>query len=152
MPIFLLLFIIVPLIEIALFIQVGDQVGVLPTVALVVLTAVIGVLLLRWQGIATLMRARERMQAGQVPAQEMVEGFLLAVAGIMLLTPGFFTDSLGFLLLVPQLRQGLYKTVSRRMVIRRAGPGRQGEPEGRTFDGEFERGKPTDQDSLPPKK
>ena len=70
MPFLFILFIIIPLFEIYLFIQVGEQVGGLNTVALVVLTAVIGVLLLRWQGLQTLMRARERMAAGEVPAQD----------------------------------------------------------------------------------
>jgi UPF0716 protein FxsA len=99
------LFIAVPIVEMVVLIQVGQQIGALWTIALVLLTAFIGINLLRHQGLATLSRASWRIQAGQIPAQEMLEGILLAVGGALLLTPGFVTDSIGFLLLVPFSRQ-----------------------------------------------
>jgi UPF0716 protein FxsA len=99
------LFIAVPIIEMVVLIQVGQQIGALWTVALVLLTAFIGINLLRHQGLATLSRASWRIQSGQIPAQEMLEGILLAVGGALLLTPGFVTDAIGFLLLVPFTRQ-----------------------------------------------
>ena len=142
MPIALLLFIVVPLIEIALFIQVGDAIGVLSTVALVVITAVIGVSLLRWQGLETMSRARSRMQAGEMPAREMAEGLMLLVAGITLLTPGFFTDAIGFVLLIPWSRYGLFRLVAPYIVVRGGfAPGRhspRGDDE-HTFEGEYRR-------------
>jgi len=99
------LFIAVPIVEMVVLIQVGQQIGALWTIALVLLTAFIGINLLRHHGLATLNRANWRMQSGQIPAQEMLEGILLAVGGALLLTPGFVTDSIGFLLLLPFTRQ-----------------------------------------------
>ncbi|HEY7884001.1 MAG TPA: FxsA family protein [Cellvibrionaceae bacterium] len=146
--VFLLLFISIPLVEIALFIEVGGEIGALPTVALVVLTAVVGVILLRWQGLVTLLRARERMAAGQMPAQEMLEGLLLAIGGVLLLVPGFFTDAVGFALLIPPVRRLIYRWLKLRMVVvsRRQQP----QDDGHTFDGEYRRDD-KDQDSLPPR-
>jgi len=99
------LFIIIPIIEIAVFIQAGSWLGTGTTLLLILVTAVIGVTLIRQQGIETLFRAQQKMQSGEVPAIEMIEGFLLAIAGVLLITPGFFTDSIGFLLLIPPLRK-----------------------------------------------
>ena len=106
-PVLALIFLIVPIVEIYVLIQVGQVIGALWTVLFVVLTAVIGVQLLRLQGLSTLMRAQQRMQGGQLPAEEMAEGIGLVVAGAFLLTPGFVTDALGFLLLVPAFRRWL---------------------------------------------
>jgi len=99
------LFIAIPIIEMVVLIQVGQQIGALWTIVLVLLTAFIGINLLRYQGLSTLSRATWRMQSGQIPAKEMLEGILLAVGGALLLTPGFVTDTIGFLLLVPFTRQ-----------------------------------------------
>ncbi len=110
MPLFYLfaaLFIILPLVEIALFIQVGGLIGTLPTVLLVVATAAAGIALLRHQGLATLRRAQDTLGRGEVPALSLLEGAALLVAGALLLTPGFLTDALGFLLLIPPLRRRL---------------------------------------------
>ena len=87
-----------------LLIEVGGYIGTLPTIAAVMITAVIGVALLRRQGLATLTRGMSRLQRGELPAREMVEGLLLAVAGALLLTPGFVTDAVGFVLLTPVTR------------------------------------------------
>ncbi len=110
MPFFrymLLIFILVPIVEIYFLIKVGDVIGALPTVLLVVFTAFLGVFLLRWQGLSTLYRVQTSLAQGELPAGAMVEGLLLLVAGALLLTPGFVTDTIGFTLLVPPLRQRL---------------------------------------------
>jgi len=101
----LLLFVLVPLVEIAILIQAGGVIGVGWTVFCVVLTAAVGALLVRAQGLSTLLRANRSMRSGVVPAVEMLEGACLLVAGALLLTPGFVTDAAGFLLLTPALRR-----------------------------------------------
>ena len=140
---FLVLFIAIPLVEIYFLIQIGEVIGAWPTILLVVLTAVIGVGLLRWQGFSTLMRFQSELAGGTLPALPMLEGILLVVAGALLLTPGFVTDSIGFLLLVPPLRQGLIRWAIRRGVIRTGppggGPGQPGPGGPRTIEGEFQR-------------
>ena len=95
----------VPLIEIAVFIEVGQHIGLGATLALIVATAMAGTALLRYQGLATLARARETVARGDVPLQEVLDGVCLLVAGALLLTPGFFTDAAGALLLVPIVRR-----------------------------------------------
>lgn len=100
----LLAFILVPIAEIALLIHVGGLIGTWETVALVVLTAVIGTALFRAQGTRVLLRAQEVMAQGGFPAQELFDGICILVAGVLLLTPGFITDGLGLALLVPGLR------------------------------------------------
>ena len=97
----LLIFFLTPIVEMYLLIEVGGYIGAWPTIGLVMLTAVIGVALLRVQGLATLTRGMGRLQRGEVPAEEMAEGILLAIAGALLLTPGFVTDAVGFTFLVP---------------------------------------------------
>jgi UPF0716 protein FxsA len=105
LPLFLLLFISIPLIEIYLLIEVGGAIGALPTVIAVVSTAVLGITLIRIQGFSTLQKAQHSMAQGVPPAMEMFEGVMLLIAALCLLMPGFFTDTLGFLLLVPPLRK-----------------------------------------------
>ena len=104
---FLLLFVAVPLAELALLIKVGEIIGVLPTIALVIATAVIGVSLLKRQGLAALDKARKTLEAGDFPVESVVDGACLLVAGAFLLTPGLLTDTAGFLLLVPAFRHGI---------------------------------------------
>lgn len=105
MPLLILLVLIgVPIVEIAVFIQVGGWIGLWPTIATVVLTALVGTALLRQQGFATLMKVRESLAAGRLPMAEVFDGVCLLVAGALLLTPGFVTDAIGLLLFVPQLR------------------------------------------------
>ncbi len=111
MPILFIIFIVVPMVEIALFIQAGDWFGLAPTLLMIILTAVIGITLLRQQGLSTLYKAQQKMNQGEIPAMEMVEGILLAIAGALLITPGFFTDTVGFLLLIPTFRHYLFKSV-----------------------------------------
>ena len=107
MPFLFLLFVLVPVIEIALFIRVGGAIGLFPTLAIVLGTAALGTWLLRREGMATLARARTRMAAGELPADQLVEGLLLFAGGLMLLTPGFMTDAAGFACLLPPSRRWL---------------------------------------------
>ena len=110
----LLLFMLIPFVEMWILIEVGGWIGALPTIGLVVLTATIGLSLLKQQGLSTLMRARRKMDEGAIPASELVSGVMIAVGGALLLTPGFVTDALGFALLIPQTRQWLlFKLIDR---------------------------------------
>jgi UPF0716 protein FxsA len=101
----LLLLIGLPLIEIYFLIEVGSEIGALPTIALSILTAAIGSWLVRLQGFGLLSRVREMTDRGEVPALEVLDGALLLVAGLFLLLPGFLTDAVGFLLLIQPFRQ-----------------------------------------------
>lgn len=113
-PLFFVLFLVIPIIEIFFLIKVGEVIGAFPTIILVVLTAVIGAALLRQQGLSTLARFQQNISTGKLPAQEMVEGILLAVGGALLMTPGFVTDTMGFLCLIPMSRQAIAKTIIKR--------------------------------------
>ena len=140
----LILFLVMPLAEIWVLIEVGSEVGAIATVALVVLTAVVGAALMRAQGLATLLRARSSMAKGEVPALEMLEGAVILIAGALLLTPGFITDAAGFACLVPTVRRRL---ILGAVKLQPAGPHRgparphQGP---RTLEGEYWR--PDDRD------
>ena len=105
MIISLLLFVGIPLAELYLLIQVGSEIGALPTIGLSIFTALLGGALVRVQGFSILLRVQEAMAKNEVPALQMMDGALLLVAGLVLLLPGFFTDIVGFLLLIPALRQ-----------------------------------------------
>ena len=109
--------VLVPIIEIALFIEVGGWLGLWPTLAIVVLTALIGAALLRRQGLAVLRDLEARVRAAEDPRGPILHGILILVAGIVLLTPGFFTDTVGFLLLVPAVRSGLIEHLGKRIVV-----------------------------------
>lgn len=102
---FLAIFVAMPIIEIAVFIQAGELIGLWPTIGVVVLTAIIGTSLMRAQGLQTLAKAQSQMDQGEMPIGAMFDGICILVAGVLLLTPGFVTDTFGFLLLVPPLRQ-----------------------------------------------
>ncbi|MEC7413900.1 MAG: FxsA family protein [Pseudomonadota bacterium] len=113
----LLLFFLTPIVEMYLLIEVAGYIDAWPTIALVMLTAVVGVALLKRQGVATLTRGVQRMQQGQMPATEMAEGILLAVAGALLITPGFVTDFVGFMLLFPPSRIVIAKSLMSRVMM-----------------------------------
>lgn len=106
-----LFFLIVPFVEIYVLLQVGGLIGAFPTIFLVVFTAVLGAWLLRRQGFATWQRFQANLNQGTIPAYEMVEGPILLVGGALLLTPGFFTDILGFACLIPPLRKKIAQYV-----------------------------------------
>lgn len=107
MKILFFVFVLLPILELALLIKVGSLIGVLPTILLVFLTAAIGMALLRKQGFATLAKATSKLESGQIPLHELVEAVFLAVGGALLLAPGFITDLLGLACLTPGLRQVL---------------------------------------------
>ncbi len=135
MRLILILLIVMPILEIWVLIQVGGVIGALPTVALVILTAAVGIALLRRQGISTLLRVREKLERGEVPASEMAEGVFLAVGGLLLLLPGFITDCLGFCCLIPGLRRGLIEWGLRHSVVHK----RSGATDSHTIEGEYHR-------------
>ncbi len=146
MAFFLLIaFITVPIVEIAVFIQVGDWIGLWPTLAVVILTAVAGTALLRQQGLSILFRIQENLEANRVPVRELFDGVCLVIAGALLLTPGFVTDTIGFVLFVPPARAAIAAWIAARMVARadvrfhttQSGP-RPGPGGGPVIDGEFE--------------
>ena len=110
-----LIFIAVPPIEIAIFIEVGGAIGVWPTVAIVLLTALLGATLLRVQGLATWRRAEEAMRRGEPPVAEMLDGVFLIAAALLMVTPGLFTDCVGFLLLIPPIRRAIGRFAARRI-------------------------------------
>ncbi len=107
----LLAFIIVPIVEIALLVHVGGLIGTWQTIGLVVLTAVIGTALFRAQGFRVLMRTQDVLAQGGFPAKELFDGICILVAGVLLLTPGFVTDALGLMLLMPGLRVWIGRTL-----------------------------------------
>jgi UPF0716 protein FxsA len=116
-----LVFVTVPIIEIALFIQVGGWIGLWPTLAIVVLTAVAGTMLVRVQGLQTLARLQSSLNEGGDPVNPIAHGALILVAGVLLLTPGFFTDALGLSLLVPAVRARLIRWGASRITVQAAG-------------------------------
>lgn len=118
-PLLLVGFVGVPVVEIALFIVVGRQIGVLPTIGIVLLTAMLGASLVSRQGRGAMRDVRDELAAGRFPGPQLAHGAMILVAGALLLTPGFLTDATGFALLVPAVREGL-----RRWAVRRYGTGR----------------------------
>jgi len=138
----LVLLIGVPLLEIYVVIQVGEAIGVLPTLALLVLDAIAGAALMRSQGRAVFSKARQTLMAGRVPTREILDGALVIVGGALLIAPGFITDLLGALLLLPPSRaraRGLVVGYFTRRLPGVGGPGRHrpGAPRqrpGRDFD------------------
>lgn len=110
------LFIGIPIIEISVLIRVSTVIGGFNTIAFVIFTAVLGAYLVKQQGLATLAKLQEEANAGRVPAQQIVEGVALLVAGAVLLTPGFVTDVFGFALLIPKLRLAIISWVAKKTV------------------------------------
>jgi len=139
------LFILIPILEIYLLIQVGGVIGALPTVLIVIATAAIGAFLLRLQSIATLQRVQTTLSQGEMPAIELMEAVILLVCGALLLTPGFFTDALGFLGLLPYTRRLFIFWLIKRIKIKGMGmhasdprtPSNPSHP--KTIEGEYRR-------------
>lgn len=117
MPLFLL-FVAIPLIEIALFIQVGGAIGLWPTLLIVVLTAFLGTTLLRRQGVMAMNNLQSRISAFQDPSEPLAHGAMILFAGALLLTPGFFTDALGLALMIPQVRSFAFERLRGQMKSR----------------------------------
>lgn len=118
------LFLLVPLIEIALFITIGGWLTLWPTLGLVLLTGIIGTALMRWQGLKVLSELQGDLGQLKNPLSPLAHGALILVAGLLLLTPGFFTDSIGFLLMVPKLREAVIAFVGARITVQRFGAGK----------------------------
>ena len=110
-----LAFTIIPVSEIYILITIGGQIGILPSIALVILTGIVGASLARSQGLQTLGRIRDSFQQGLVPGEELLNALLIAIAGIVLLTPGFLTDAAGLFLLIPATRTLCREWLKRRM-------------------------------------
>ena len=133
----------IPLVEILVFIEVGSEIGALNTVLITVVTAVIGMALLRVQGLGVLMRAQQAIERKEAPVNEIFEGVFLAIAGLFLLIPGFVTDAIGFLLFLPPLRRALasYMATHSKFAARAGyqnGARRPPDGTGPVIDGEYE--------------
>jgi len=136
----LAMFIVVPLVEMYVLIKVGGVIGALPTIFLVVFTAFLGVWLIRIQGFSTLQKIRNTLNAGGIPAIEMMEGVVLFIAGALLLTPGFVTDSIGFLCLIPPVRRALIIAVIQRWQVTMVARQQRNQPQqGNIIEGEYRR-------------
>lgn len=123
-----LAFLVIPFLELFVILKVGGAIGALNTVALLVLVSAVGAWLVKREGLAVLRRAQDRVRSGGIPAKELVDGVLILFAGALLLTPGFLTDVIGVLLLLPPvraaLRAGTVNQLRRRSGLGRMGPGR----------------------------
>lgn len=141
-----LAFLAVPIIEIALFIQVGGAIGLWPTLGIVVLTAVLGTILVRQQGALAIAQLRGSMNELRDPTEPLAHGAMILISGALLLTPGFFTDAIGFALLVPGFRSAAFHWLRARIKVQQfsygaapRGPGRAhpGATEGDIIDADY---------------
>ena len=113
-----LIFAVIPVIELALLIKIGSVIGTLNTIIIVILTAIVGAYMVKLEGIAVMYRIQENMQQGTFPAEELINGMMILMAGVLLLTPGFFTDVIGFLMVFPVSR-GVIKRIAGRYIKKR---------------------------------
>jgi len=113
----LVMFLVVPIVEIAIFVALGNAIGFWLTMGGVVFTAVLGSYLLRLQGFAVWRDVQTKLNSGQFPGQSIVDGIMLAIAGALLLTPGYFTDAFGFALFVPQVRYAIFEFLRARVSV-----------------------------------
>jgi UPF0716 protein FxsA len=125
MPFALIPFIllVIPALEIAVFILVGREIGVMATLGCILLTAIIGSVLLRVQGLSIIARIQNEIDRGQVPGRELGDGLMIVIAAVLLLTPGFVTDTIGFLLFVPAIRSAIWRLVAARISVQVVGGG-----------------------------
>lgn len=138
--ILLFVFIFIPIIEISLIVEVGNWLGLFPTLSLIFLTAIVGAVLVRNQGLKTIVSVQKNLQQGILPAQQVAAGVLLGCAGLLLLIPGFLTDLIGLLLLVPYLRNQIAQWALTKITVSGAAANnRDDKNAGRTIEGEFER-------------
>ena len=119
MGLFLLLFFVVlPLVELAVFVQVAQWIGVLDALGLLILVSIVGVFIVRHQGLGVYRRVREQLRAGTVPTVQLVDGLLILIAGVLLILPGFVTSVVGLLLLLPPVRNIGHRILRRRFSVR----------------------------------
>lgn len=137
-PRLLLLFIIVPLVELVLLFTVGGKIGMWPTLGIIVVTAIIGASLTRAQGAAVMLKAQTAAQEGRVPHAEVLDGLMIVIAGAVLLTPGFLTDIFGFSLLFPPFRAAVRKRLAKSFKerVQIVGPGGRPVAQGGRSDGD----------------
>ena len=144
-----LVFFSIPIVEMYLLIEVAERIEALPTILLVMLTAVLGVSLIRQQGLSTLTKGIRRLNQAEIPAAEIIEGVLLAVAGAFLITPGFLTDFIGFMIIIPITRRITALMLLKRMAARadfrtnrsdlRGGSNKTRDASGSVIEGEYEK-------------
>ena len=148
-----ILFLAVPLIEIALFIQVGGAIGLWPTLAIVIFTAFLGTRLIRGQGILAMDQLRSSINDMRDPTEPLAHGAMILFSGALLLTPGFFTDAVGFALLIPGIRSAVYSYIRSRVKVQSfsASTSAPHNPDlgGTIIDGEFEEVDPANDSSAP---
>jgi UPF0716 protein FxsA len=118
LPLLFVIFIVVPIIELAVIIQVGQAIGVLPTIALLIGVSVVGAWLVKREGLGVYKRFRRQMEAGAIPGKEVADAFMIMFAGALLISPGFVTDVLGVLLLLPPVRAAVRATALSRLAHR----------------------------------
>lgn len=118
LPVLVVLFIGVPFVEIYVLLQVGQAIGVVNTLGLLILISVVGAWLAKREGLGVLRRMQRSIDAGRVPGAELVDGFLILLAGALMLTPGFITDILAILLLLPPVRAVVRRELRRRVARR----------------------------------
>ena len=158
----LLAFVAVPLVEIALFITVGGWIGLWPTLLIVLLTAILGTALVRREGARALGDLRRSLDRLSDPTEPLAHGAMILFAGAMLLTPGFFTDAVGFALLIPAVRSAVSREVRKRVKVQKftvggqpfgaeppRGPARPQPPQDRVIDGEWEEVPPRTEGKRP---
>ena len=134
----LIAFIAVPIIEIALFIQIGGFLGLFPTLVIVVLTAIAGTYLVRAQGLSVLSQLQSRFREMNDPSEPLVHGAMILFSGALLLTPGFFTDFIGFLLLIPNVRAAIFQKVRERINMQKANFETRFSSSQNVYEGEYE--------------
>ena len=134
----LIAFIAVPIIEIALFIQIGGFLGLFPTLAVVLITAIAGTYLVRAQGLSVLSQLQSRFREMNDPSEPLAHGAMILFSGALLLTPGFFTDFIGFLLLIPNVRTTVFQKVKERINIQKSNFETQFSSSQNTYEGEYE--------------
>ncbi len=117
-----LIFAVIPVIELALLIKVGSIIGTMNTISIVILTAIIGAYMVKLEGLSVMSRIQKNMQEGIFPAEELIDGMMILLAGALLLTPGFFTDVIGFFMVIPVSRNFL-KRIARRYIEKKMSSG-----------------------------
>ncbi len=133
------LFVAIPMLEIALFIQVGGFLGLWPTLGIVILTAFVGTILVRSQGLAAISEIQTKISEVRDPTEALANGAMILAAGLLLLTPGFFTDTVGISLLLPPVRKFLFNQVKSRIKLKGQYEAEyRFDPREETIDGDFE--------------
>lgn len=135
---FFIIFVLIPLAEIAVFVSVGEEIGLINTLVFALFTAILGGAIVRYQGLKTLSEAKRQFASGAIPTQAMFDGVCLIASGATLITPGFITDTIGFLLLIPFVRRFLEKMLKKHTNLFPKQERRRGRRADDFIDGEFE--------------